>query len=118
MKSLCLGSNPSRPTMAILFKYNEKLYQASDLSKKLKRLKLGINDIEVIKEGTKEEIDKEYNLLVNPSLKKEENSNKITLYTYSDGKREIVSVYPNLNHLKDIADISNYKLIKENIYDI
>lgn len=103
--------------MAVLFKYNEKLYQASDLGKKLKRLKLGINDIEFIKEGTKEEIDKEYNRLANPSLKKEENLDQITLYTFTDGKYEIYSIYPDLNNLKDFVDISNYKRIDKKVYD-
>ena len=47
-KSFSLGSNPSRPTMDITFKYNGKIITTPNLEKKLKRMKLQLSDIEII----------------------------------------------------------------------
>ena len=47
-KSFSLGSNPSRPTMEITFKYNGKIISTPNLEKKLKRMKISIDDIEII----------------------------------------------------------------------
>ena len=45
-KSICSGSNPDTPTMT--FKYNGKIISTPNLEKKLKRMKISINDIEII----------------------------------------------------------------------
>lgn len=48
-KTLSLGSNPSSPTM-IKFKYQEKIIETPNLDKKLKRMKINLEDIEIIKD--------------------------------------------------------------------
>ena len=45
-KSICSGSNPDTPTMT--FKYNGKIISTPNLEKKLKRMKISIDDIEII----------------------------------------------------------------------
>ena len=47
-KSFSLGSNPSRPTMEVTFKYDGKIITTPNLEKKLKRMKLQLSDIEII----------------------------------------------------------------------
>ena len=41
--------------MGTIFKYREKLFQCRDLKKKLKKLKLDENDIEIIRDNIKED---------------------------------------------------------------
>ena len=53
-KSFSLGSNPSSPTMEVTFKYNGKIITTPNLEKKLKRLKISIDDIEIIETPIKE----------------------------------------------------------------
>lgn len=53
-KSFSLGSNPSRPTMEVTFKYNNKIITTPNLEKKLKRMKLQLSDIEIIETPIKE----------------------------------------------------------------
>lgn len=48
-KSFCLGSNPNRATMT-KFKYKNKIIETPNIEKKLKRMKLTIQDVEIIKE--------------------------------------------------------------------
>ena len=45
-KSICSGSNPDTPTMT--FKYNGKIISTPNLEKKLKRMKISMDDIEII----------------------------------------------------------------------
>lgn len=54
-KSLCPGSNPGSPTMEATFKYNNKIITTPNLEKKLKRMKISIDDIEIIKTPTKKQ---------------------------------------------------------------
>ena len=54
-KSFSLGSNPSKPTMEITFKYNGKIITTPNLEKKLKRMKLQLSDIEIIETPIKKE---------------------------------------------------------------
>ena len=68
-KSFSLGSNPSRPTMEITFKYNGKIISTPNLEKKLKRMKISIDDIEIIQ--AKNEPKKVDNSLENFMLDKE-----------------------------------------------
>ena len=66
-KTFSHGSNPCTPTMDITFKYNDKIITTPNLEKKLKRLKISLEDIEIIdtpkkekaKEDEIEESDKE-----------------------------------------------------------
>lgn len=50
-KSLCLGSNPNRATMR--FKYNDKVYETPNLEKKLKRMKITMEDVEILPDVVK-----------------------------------------------------------------
>ena len=54
-KSFSLGSNPSRPTMEVTFKYDGKIITTPNLEKKLKRMKLQLSDIEIIETPIKKE---------------------------------------------------------------
>lgn len=54
-KSFSLGSNPSKPTMEVTFKYDGKIITTPNLEKKLKRMKLQLSDIEIIETPTKKE---------------------------------------------------------------
>ena len=54
-KSFSLGSNPSGTTMETTFKYKGTIITTPNLEKKLKRMKLSINDIEIIDNPIKKE---------------------------------------------------------------
>ena len=63
-KSLSLGSNPGEATMNTTFKYQGKIISTPNLGKKLKRMKISIDDIEIIetqepKKQEKEEYDED-----------------------------------------------------------
>ena len=59
-KTFSLGSNPGFPTMDITFKYKDKIITTPNLEKKLKRMKISLEDIEIINslEKKKEESSK------------------------------------------------------------
>ncbi len=76
--------------MGTIFKYNDKLIQCQNLQKKLKKLKLSEDDIEIIKDNIPpEDLEKEYCLLVNGKIKeKEPTIEKVyKQYYYTDGVR-------------------------------
>ena len=54
-KSFSLGSNPSGTTMETTFKYKGTIITTPNLEKKLKRMKLSIDDIEIIDNPIKKE---------------------------------------------------------------
>ena len=54
-KSFSLGSNPSGTTMEVTFKYKGTIITTPNLEKKLKRMKLSIDDIEIIDNPIKKE---------------------------------------------------------------
>ena len=54
-KSICSGSNPDTPTMETTFKYKDTIITTPNLEKKLKRMKLSIDDIEIIDNPIKKE---------------------------------------------------------------
>ena len=54
-KSLCPGSNPGSPTMDVTFKYQGKIITTPNLEKKLKRMKISVDDIEIIDTPIKKE---------------------------------------------------------------
>ena len=79
------------------FKYNGRIYNPVNVEKKLKKMGITINDIEIIPEEVK---------------KIEEVDDTIT-YLFIDrvnGKR-IVSIYDNLDNLKDIVNINDYEKV-------
>lgn len=76
------------------FKYNGKVYNPTNLEKKLKKLGISMSDIEIIEDA-----------------KEIEEKRDITLYHFLDKETgyTIVSIYDNLDHLKDIINISKYE---------
>ena len=85
-KSFSLGSNPSRPTMEITFKYNGKIISTPNLEKKLKRMKISIDDIEIIQ--AKKEPKKIDNSLEDFMLDKE----RLIVRSTKDNIRRVVYV--------------------------
>ena len=85
-KSFSLGSNPSRPTMDITFKYNDKIITTPNLEKKLKRLKLSLEDIEIIDTPIKK--PKEDNGIEDYMLDKE----RVIIRSTSDNIRRVCYV--------------------------
>lgn len=85
----------------ITFKYNGKIWNPKNPEKKLKQLGITWDDVEVIQETSKEE--------------KQIEMNDIRMYYFKNSKtgHTIVSIYPNLDHLKNyVIDKNDYELIK------
>ena len=77
------------------FIFNNKIYNPVNLEKKLKKLGITLEDIQIIEDN--KIIDE-----IDTSVKKYYFKNTITGET-------IVSVYPSLKHLKNIVNIYEYK---------
>ena len=100
-----MGSSPTIPTnklqmdkiqTPISFKYEDKIYTTTNLEKKLNKLGIGIQDIEI--------------------LKKQDNSigetdNTIQKYYFKNKYtgETIVSIYDNLYNLKQIINIEDWE---------
>lgn len=77
------------------FTYNNRIYNPVNLDKKLKKLGITIKDIQILEESKViEEID-----------------NSIQKYYFKNNNtgETIVSIYPSLEHLKNIINIYEYK---------
>ena len=75
--------------MGTIFKHNNNLIQCQNLQKKLKKLRLTENDIEIIQDNIpNEELEKTFCILVNGSIKeKEKTIEKIFKpYYYTNGE--------------------------------
>ena len=79
----------------ITFKYNNKQYTTNNLKNKLDKLGISIDDIQIIEDN--KIIDE-----IDTSIQKYYFKNTITGET-------IISVYPSLEHLKNIVNIYEYK---------
>ena len=79
------------------FIFNNKIYNPVNLEKKLKKLGITLKDIQIIEDN--KIIDE-----IDTSIQKYYFKNTITGET-------IVSIYPNLEHLRDIINIYEYKEI-------
>ena len=77
------------------FIFNNKIYNPVNLEKKLKKLGITLKDIQIIEDN--KIIDE-----IDVSIKKYYFKNTITGET-------IVSIYPSLEHLKNIVNIYEYK---------
>ena len=77
------------------FIFNNKIYNPVNLEKKLKKLGITLEDVQIIEDN--KIIDE-----IDTSVKKYYFKNTITGET-------IVSVYPSLEHLKNIVNIYEYK---------
>ena len=78
----------------ITFKYKDKQYTTNNLKNKLDKLGISIDDIQIMGNRNLGEID--------TSIQKYYFKNTIT-------GEIIVSVYPSLEHLKNIVNIYEYK---------
>ncbi len=83
--------------MNTVFKYNGTIISTPNLDKKLKRMKITINDIEIID---------------SPKNKQEEviEYEDKTLYTFKNKitGETVISIYPDLDNLKRIINIDEY----------
>ena len=77
------------------FIFNNKIYNPVNLEKKLKKLGITLKDIQIIEDN--KIIDE-----IDTSIQKYYFKNTITRET-------IVSIYPSLEHLKNIVNIYEYK---------
>ena len=79
------------------FKYNGRIYNPVNVEKKLKKMGITMDDIEIIPE----------------EVKKIEEVDDTVTYLFIDrvnGKR-IVSIYNNLDNLKDIVNVNDYEKV-------
>lgn len=80
----------------VTFKYNNKQYTTNNLDSKLSKLGISNDDIEILGSTNLGNID--------TSIKK--------YYFYNkDDKSTIVSIYDNLDNMKNYIDISKYERI-------
>lgn len=96
-KSLSLGSNPSGVTM-IKFKYKGKEYETPNLEKKLRRMKISKEDIELLLPSKKEK-------------EKEEEKDEVIKCHFRNTKTgyTITTIYPDLK----IYNVNESDWIKE-----
>lgn len=109
-KSFRVGSNPTRAAMGTIFKHNDRIYQATNLDKKLKRLRIDKSEIEILSEVDNSQLEKEYIKYTKEAKEIPEESWRNTrLYTFKNNKtgETIVSVYNNLDHLIGIVENVN-----------
>ena len=93
----------STTTGATMFKYNGKIWNPKNPEKKLKQLGITWNDVEIIKELPKVEKEIEHESWHNPKL----------YYFYNPkDKTTITSIYPTLDHLKEIVNINEYSIVE------
>ena len=88
-----MGSSPTTPSM-VTFKYNNKQYTTNNLEKKLNKLGITKDDIEILGNRDLGEID--------TSIKK---------YYFRNNKtgEVIVSIFPNLENLEDLINVNDYE---------
>lgn len=99
--------------MACIFNYNDKVYQCLSLDKKLKKLRINKEDIQIIFEGelTKEELETKFLELTKETkeTKEDDNIKKFYFKNKKDGST-ITSIYPTLDDLKEIININEYEV--------
>lgn len=79
------------------FKYNGRIYNPVNVEKKLKKMGITINDIEIIPEEVK---------------KIEEVDDTVTyLFIDKNNGKKIISIYDNLDNLKDIVNVNDYEKV-------
>lgn len=79
------------------FKYNGRIYNPVNVEKKLKKMGITINDIEIIPEEIK---------------KIEEVDDTVTyLFIDKNNGKKIISIYNNLDNLKDIVNVNDYEKV-------
>lgn len=81
------------------FMYNGRIYNPVNVEKKLKKMGITINDIEIIPEEIKE-------------VKYEDDTITYLFIDRVNGKR-IVSIYDNLDDLKDLINVNDYEKVRK-----
>ena len=81
------------------FKYNGRIYNPVNVEKKLKKMGITMNDIEIIPEEIKE-------------IKYEDDTITYLFIDKINGKR-IVSIYDNLDDLKDLINVNDYEKVRK-----
>ena len=79
------------------FMYNGRIYNPVNVEKKLKKMGITINDIEIIPEEIKE-------------VKYEDDTITYIFIDKNNGKK-IISIYDNLDNLKDIVNVNDYEKV-------
>ena len=79
------------------FMYNGRIYNPVNVEKKLKKMGITINDIEIIPEEIKE-------------VKYEDDTITYLFIDKNNGKK-IISIYDNLDNLKDIVNVNDYEKV-------
>lgn len=81
------------------FMYNGRIYNPVNIEKKLKKMGITMDDIEIIPEEIKE-------------VKYEDDTITYLFIDKVDGKR-IVSIYDNLDDLKDLINVNDYEKVRK-----
>ena len=99
--------------MAVIFKHNNKVYQCMSLDKKLKKLRIDKNEIDILFEGdlTKDELETKF-LEMTKEIKVVEEEDDIKKYYFKNriNNSIITSIYPTLDNLRDVININDYDL--------
>lgn len=81
------------------FKYNGRIYNPVNVEKKLKKMGITMDDIEIIPEEIK---------------KIEEVDDTVTyLFIDKNNGKKIISIYDNLDNLKDIVNVNDYEKVRK-----
>ena len=79
------------------FKYNGRIYNPVNVEKKLKKMGITMDDIEIIPEEVK---------------KIEEVDDTVTyLFIDKNNGKKIISIYDSLDNLKDIVNVKDYEKV-------
>ena len=79
------------------FMYNGRIYNPVNVEKKLKKMGITMDDIEIIPEEVK---------------KIEEVDDTVTyLFIDKNNGKKIISIYDNLDNLKDIVNVNDYEKV-------
>ena len=81
------------------FKYNGRIYNPVNVEKKLKKMGITMDDIEIIPEEIKE-------------VKYEDDTITYLFIDRVNGMR-IVSIYDNLDNLKDLINVNDYEKVRK-----
>lgn len=85
--------------MEIMFRYNGKIWKPKNPEKKLKQLGITWDDVEIIEEVKKKEI--EY-----------EDPNRLYYFINNKTGETITSIYDNLNNLSEFINVNDYERMK------
>ena len=81
------------------FKHNGRIYNTVNVEKKLKKMGITMDDIEIIPEEIKE-------------VKYEDDTITYLFIDRVNGK-QIVSIYDNLDDLKDLINVNDYEKVRK-----